>query len=210
MLSTHEHQLVDGCLASTFALAQALTGRSIRPTRVTLPHTPVAPGQCYRSFFGSHVAFEQPNAEIHVDRDFLEIDLRATKPQLRQRAIAYLALHHPPGSTSTANRVRSMLQGTIGANRGRKTEIASLMSLHPRTLQRLLKAENETFESLRDEVYRTATWRVLAETAVPFPQAALALGFSEQSAMNRSVRRWFGVTPTQIRLAYAKPLTVEP
>lgn len=98
-----------------------------------------------------------------------------------------------------SERVRSALKSTVGANRGTKAEIAELLDLHPRTLQRRLTAEGTTFEEIRVEVYRSATRRLLLETAIPLSQVAAALGFSEQSAMNRSVRRWFDATPAQIR-----------
>jgi AraC-like DNA-binding protein len=79
--------------------------------------------------------------------------------------------------------VRSTLKGTIGAAKGTKSQITALLDLHPRTLQRRLTAEGATFEDIRDEVCRAATWRLLHDTAIPFGQAAAALGFSEQSAM---------------------------
>ena len=73
------------------------------------------------------------------------------------------------------------------------------MNLHPRTLQRRLSAENATFEEIRAEVYQAATRRLLLETELPLSQVAAVLGVSEQPAMTRSVKRWFGATPAQLR-----------
>ena len=71
--------------------------------------------------------------------------------------------------------------------------------MHPRTLQRRLSDERATFEDIRADVYRSATRRLLLETELPLSQVAAVLGYSEQSSMTRSVKRWFGVTPAQLR-----------
>ena len=96
-------------------------------------------------------------------------------------------------------RVRLALRRTLGTPRGKKTDVADLLALHPRTLQRHLAAENTTFEALREETRREAALHYLRETRIPLGQLADLLGFSEQSAMTRSCRRWFGVPPTEIR-----------
>ena len=82
-----------------------------------------------------------------------------------------------------------------------KIDVADLLALHPRTLQRHLAAENTTFEALREEARREAALHYLRETRIPLGQLADVLGFSEQSAMTRSCRRWFGMPPTEIRRA---------
>jgi methylphosphotriester-DNA--protein-cysteine methyltransferase len=41
--------------------------------------------------------------------------------------------------------------------------------------------------------------RYLAEPGLYLSQIAVLLGYSEQSALNRSCRRWFGKTPRQYR-----------
>jgi AraC-like DNA-binding protein len=192
-------QLIDGCVASLLTMARHLTGQAVGPVAVSLPHTPVAPRSRYRALLAGPVEFEQTAAVVHVPKRLLETDIRGARPDLRRLAIAHLARFHPPRSDRVSDRVRAALQATLGANRGTRVEIADLLDLHPRTLQRRLDAEGTTFDALRLDVYRTATWRLLADTSIPFAQAAPAVGFSEQSAMNRSVRRWFGLTPTQIR-----------
>lgn len=191
-------QLIDGCMSSMLTLARTLTGLTITPLSVSLPHTPIAAANVYRSVFGAPVAFGQPRAALHLERSLLSTELRTARPEIRRRAIEYIAQRYPASTPTTASRVRNSIGGTLGATRGTKAEIAGLLGLHPRTLQRRLSAEGTSFESIREDVHRSATHR-LTQTALPLGQVAHALGFSEQSAMNRSVRRWFDMTPTELR-----------
>lgn len=193
-----QRQLIDGCLASTYRLAQLLSPVPIRLKGVSIPHTPKGSHRRYSSHFGAHVYFEQPFAGLHVDPGMLDVSIGGVKSALHEQAVAYIAARYPDREGISAQ-VRSTLKGTIGATKGTKAQIAALLDLHPRTLQRRLHADGTTFEVIRDEVYRAATWRLLHDTSIPLGQVAAALGFSEQSAMTRSVRRWYGITPTELR-----------
>lgn len=194
-----QRQLIDGLLASTFQIVQLLSPNPIRLRGVSIPHTPTGPRSAYRACFNAPVSFEQPFAGLHAGREILQSKMSDIGPYLREQALAYVASHQLEGGRLVSGRVRSALKSTVGANRGTKGEIAELLDLHPRTLQRRLTAEGTTFEEIRAEVYRAATRRLLLETEIPLGQVAAALGFSEQSAMNRSVRRWFDATPAQLR-----------
>lgn len=98
-----------------------------------------------------------------------------------------------------SDRVRQALLHTMGAGRGTKEEVGMLLSMHPRTVQRKLRREGTTFETIREEVYSSAALRLLRDSDVTLTQVALALGYSDQSALARCCRRWFGKTPTELR-----------
>ncbi|WHT16575.1 AraC family transcriptional regulator [Crossiella sp. CA-258035] len=194
-----QRQLLDGFLASALRIARALVPAELRPRGVSVPHTPTGRPEEYRERFGANVFFAQPYAGLHFGREVLTASIRESQPRLREQAVAHLAARQPPAGHGVSARVRDALKSTIGVNRGTKAEIAALLGLHPRTLQRRLSDEGVTFEQIRTEVYRAATWRLLRETRIPLSHTAAALGFSEQSALSRSVRRWFGSTPSLIR-----------
>ncbi|CAM3607250.1 AraC family transcriptional regulator [Nocardioides marinus] len=200
-------QLIDGCLASLLSMARAFAGE-VSPRAVSLPHTPAAHVSAYREVFGAHVSFGQTKAALHVAPDLLQLDLRAAQPLIRQHAIAYIAERYPQADSTATTRVRNALRGTIGATRGTKAEIAALLGTHPRTLQRRLADEGKTFETIADDVRRSATVNLLTSTDLPLGQVAAALGYSEQSAMSRKVRQWFNATPREVRArAFSGPPT---
>lgn len=71
--------------------------------------------------------------------------------------------------------------------------------MHPCTLQRRLDTEHTRFEALREDVRRDTALRYLCETRIPLTPLAGLLGLSEQSALSRCCRRWFGQTPSTLR-----------
>jgi len=71
--------------------------------------------------------------------------------------------------------------------------------MHPRTLQRRLAEEGTRCQDVIDAERRTQAAKYLAQPGLQFGQIAGLLGYTEQSALNRSCRRWFGSTPRQYR-----------
>ncbi|NUH40139.1 AraC family transcriptional regulator [Streptomyces samsunensis] len=196
---TPVRQLIDGCLGDAWRLTRVITQDRLRPIAVTMPHTPLAGTEVYQRFFGAPVHFGQPYSGLHFPKGSLDMDLVPIAPLLRQAALDHISIRAGPRTPSLSDRVAHALVTTMGAHRGTKGQIASLLTLHPRTLQRRLHDEGTTFEAVRDEVYRRAASRFLGETDIPLAQVAGALGYSEQSALTRACRRWFSATPKQMR-----------
>ncbi len=194
-----QRQTVDLCLADLHQILQMIGGKRYLLRAVTLPHATLAPLRVYQRFFGATVLAEQAHASLHVARSTLDASLQAVNSTLRQISVEYLSLNFEvPGQTLTT-RVRQTLRHTLGTNLSNKAEIANLLSMHPRTLQRRLANEFTSFESIRDELRKESALRYLRETGIPLKQLAGVLGLSEQSALGRSCRRWFGMSPLRLR-----------
>ncbi len=198
-------QLIEGIVASAWQLSRAITAGQLKLVAVWMPHTPSADEVIYRQLFECRVDFSQPFPGLHARREQLRVDLAGSSPILREMALEFMAQRAPADTGTTANRVRRALSSTIGANRGTKGEIASLLLMHPRTLQRALASEGVTFESLRTEVYREAMLTYLRDTDIPLAEVARALGYADQSVLTRTCARWFGTTPARIRKSGKRP-----
>jgi AraC-like DNA-binding protein len=192
-------QSIDLCLADLHNMTKLLAAEKYDLRAVTLPHKPIATLAAYKRFFGAPVFMEQPFAALHVSPGTLRADLRGANHALRKITEDYLARHFRVPGESVTSRVRLALQHTLGTPQGSKTDVAALLAIHPRTLQRHLAAEGVTFEMIREETLKEAAMHYLRETDVPLGQLADILGFSEQSAMTRSCRRWFGMAPSALR-----------
>lgn len=192
-------QTMDLCVADIHHMVKLLAGDRYVLHAVTLPHEPLAPRATYRRFFGAPLHFAQAHAGLHIARSALETSLREVNPTLRQMAADYLSTHFRDPGQTLSSRVRQTLERTLGTTRGKKADVAELLGMHPRTLQRRLDGERMSFEAIREEVRKGAAMRYLRETQVPLAQVAGVLGLSEQSALARSCRRWFGEPPSALR-----------
>jgi AraC-like DNA-binding protein len=194
-----QRQTIDLCLGDIHRITRLLAAQRYRLHAVTLPHAPLAQLSVYSRFFDAPVFTEQPRAALHIARETLDADLLDANPSLRQITEDYVARHFRAPGESVSARVRLALRRTLGTPRGNKADVADLLGIHPRTLHRYLAAERTTFEAIREETRKEVALHYLRETRIPLSQLADLLGFSEQSALSRSCRRWFGGTPSALR-----------
>lgn len=77
--------------------------------------------------------------------------------------------------------------------------IAEILNMHPRSLQRLLRRKEVTYQQLVDEVRAEAASRLLGQADGSITDIALDLGYTDTAHFTRAFRRWTGLTPTQFR-----------
>ena len=202
MLLSHQpiqRQGMDLCLGDIHRILQFLARDRYELKAVALPHAPVAPLKTYARFFGAKIYAAQEHGGLHVARKTLSATLQAVNESLRQLAVDYLEANFRDPNQTVTSRVRLAIRRTLSSNQGRKTAIADLLGMHQRTLQRRLDAEKTSFDDIREEVRKQTALRYLCETRIPLTQLTSLLGLSEQSALTRSCRRWFGKTPSVVR-----------
>ncbi|MGI9401853.1 MAG: AraC family transcriptional regulator ligand-binding domain-containing protein [Rhizobiaceae bacterium] len=73
--------------------------------------------------------------------------------------------------------------------------IAKEMAVSERTLARRLSEFETSFGSIIDDVRKNLFARYIREEELSLSQIAYLLGYSEQAAMTKSVKRWTGETP---------------
>ncbi len=76
--------------------------------------------------------------------------------------------------------------------------------MHPRTLQRRLRDEGDSFEAIKDSVRRDVALRYLQQPNVSLVRVTEILGYSETSVLSRSCHRWFCASPRELRNAASR------
>jgi transcriptional regulator GlxA family with amidase domain len=75
-------------------------------------------------------------------------------------------------------------------------DIADLLAMHCRTLNRPRSARGVGYSDISNEIRFETARQLLRDTEVLLGEIAAALGYSEASAFTRAFRRWSGRTPT--------------
>ena len=96
-------------------------------------------------------------------------------------------------------RITSMISAAAIAGDDSMNSIASSCAVHPRTLRRRLRAQGSSFKTLKDNARRHLAIRLLIETDMSLSRIAYYLGYSEGASLSRSCRRWYSLTPRQLR-----------
>ena len=176
--------------------------------KVELPHEPLCSPAIYEKYFGAPVHFDCPANAIHVETTTLRAPLSERSVQLHELAVTYLDVQFPTPDGLVATRVETAIRRTLGTDSCSRTAVARAMAMHPRTLYRRLEREGVTFDQIRDRIRREKAEYYLSKTNAPLSQVAGIIGYSEQSILTRSCRRWFGETPHKFRAARSRGLSV--
>lgn len=83
-------------------------------------------------------------------------------------------------------------------------DVARLLHVSSRTLQRKLGSEDTSFREVADAVSSQLAVTYLSDPKVSSAEVAFLLGFSDPSSFNRAFRRWTGETPGQWREGRAR------
>nr|WP_092026897.1 helix-turn-helix transcriptional regulator [Marinobacter zhejiangensis] len=83
--------------------------------------------------------------------------------------------------------------------RVRVEQVASQLHMSRYTLHKRLKAENQTFSDILQDVRREQALVYLQDRQRPLADVADRLGFSELSAFSRAFKRWMGCSPAEYR-----------
>lgn len=167
---------------------------------VHLPHPPLAPVNHYTTFFGADVRFDQPAAVLRVPQTLPATPVTGGgNEMLREVALDYMRSHFPAPGLFISARVRHLLARSLGSGPVDLAATARQLRMHPRTLQRRLADEQESFEDLLDDVRRAAAHRLITQTDLPLSQVTAMVSLAEQSALSRASRRWFGLPPRDLR-----------
>jgi AraC-like DNA-binding protein len=175
---------------------------------VWFPHPAVAAEASYRARFDAPLVFGADQAALAVTEKDLGLPISENIEELHDLATRYLDSRLPRGRSDFTLQVRQVVEALLGTGVCSHQEVARALYMHPRTLQRRLREEGTTFEAIKDEARQDLAQRYLAQPDVPMTQITALLGYSEQSALGRSCRRWFDTTPREMRarLSSASPL----
>jgi AraC-like DNA-binding protein len=173
-----------------------LCGPAWNPTEVLLPRSAPHDEVPYRQHFRCRVKFEADRAVIKFPAATMNRTLPGADP-VRRAALEREAWRRadPEFLPQLYRSLRLLLlDGTTSGDR-----LAQQLDMHRRTLNRRLKAQRRTFQSVLDEVRFEVARHLLRETRQSVVDITHTLGYADASAFIRAFRRWTGVAPAQWR-----------
>ncbi|MET1080961.1 MAG: AraC family transcriptional regulator [Pseudomonas sp.] len=203
-LSAHPaQQYREMALAVFHRLARLLGGSDISPRRIEFAHSAVSSLKTYTAYFGCEVLFDQECDCLVYPGTLFDHPMR--RPEVIPSASVdprWAAIRDGLGQHLELQ-VRNLIAQTLGLQRLALDDIARLLGLHPRALQRRLAAQQLCFKQLLQEVkMNTACWHLRA-SSLDITRLSHMLGYADLSAFSRAFRSHFGRSPRQWRQAHA-------
>lgn len=187
-------------IAGGLQVGRSLSSTNVIPIEVHLQQLVPENTEPYIALFGCPVLFGQSESKISLSEEDLSIPIAAQDPRLSQLAqdIAMKDLSKLTART-IAEEVCVRVENSLAEGEPKIAAIASSMGLSPRSLQRKLAAEKQTFAQLLDSTRKRMAHEMVLRPSEQIKNLAYDLGFSDQSNFNRAFKRWFALSPTEYR-----------
>jgi len=188
--------MIDNCLSSWHTFARYLTNNNGAPERVLLTRTTPNLSQYneYQAVFNCPVLFEQTSNEIVFNKALLSLPLnkgnKQLLPTLERHANSIIeTLNQDNNIIKITKQLIFQQLNTQQTNNGKITQqnIAQLLNMSSKTLQRRLKICNSHFKDIFDQVRLRQAKNLLTNSRLTAVQISQQLAFAEP----RSFYRWF-------------------
>jgi AraC-like DNA-binding protein len=196
-----QRQAVEHALALIQHAVVSLSGGQARAREIWFTHEAASLAPTYRTNFNASVRFAQSMQGMFFEERDFELPLADADPQLYEIATSFIDQRFPAAAMSLSERVRIIIGRLLVEGSCTHDHVAATVGMHPRTLQRRLRQEGESFEAIKDAVRRDVALRYLQQPNVSLVRVTEILGYSETSVLSRSCHRWFCASPRELRAA---------
>jgi len=192
-------QIGDGALATLFNILRGLCGPGWRATAIRFAHRAPDDVRPFREFFAAELRFDAGQNAIVFPGAWLRHPLPADDAELQRLIATQIARLEARHGDEFPEQVRGVLRAALMTGHAGADEVATLFSMHSRTLNRRLGAFDTSFRQLVDEGRFAIARELLECTQLDVSGIAGALSYADASAFTRAFRRWSGTTPAAWR-----------
>jgi AraC-like DNA-binding protein len=200
-LAAEQHSALseEASVTALAQLARSMTGENLRAQELCFMHPAPGDTRGYDAYFGCAVRFDHPVLRLRFAAGYLQLGVRNADRDLlvllENQANTLLA--GLPDGTDFEQTVRGCIARVVASSEPSVDQVAGLLHLSPRTLQRRLDDNDLNFRGLLDDTRRRLAENYLLDPTLQLKDVAHLLGFSEQSAFTRAFRRWTGISPRE-------------
>jgi AraC-like DNA-binding protein len=186
-------QIYDAVLAAIMNFMRELCGGGWRPSEVFLPHAKPAGFAHYRNLFKAHPRFDAETCALRFRACWMQHSIGDFDAQ-RARTARAQAESDDRAQSGLLQQVyralrRAMLHGKTSGD-----DVAQMLSMHRRALNRKLTREGTTFQNVLDDVRFEVASELLGSSHIALDDIAAALGYAGVSPFMRAFHRWTGTT----------------
>ena len=161
----------------------------------------------YRRHFRAPLRFGAEHSAIVFPTADLDRPLPGADPSAYARGLQILDELYASEGKGFADKVLLLLRRYFVTGSGFEGidlhKAARLFTLHPRTLNRRLRAEGTTFSMLLAEARYEIARQMLRDTHLQTSEIASALGYADSASFIHAFRRWSGITPSAWRSSHS-------
>ena len=192
----------EATIASIAAISRQVSTKEFKPTAVYFRHRAPKAVAAHEKYFGCPVHFEAGKDALLVSNEMMRTPNKLGDVSISSFLDSHLdtELSKLADDNTLDRQVRNHITQALSDGVPVISDVAKLLGMSGRTLQRRLSELGYTYQTLVDESRRQLADRLLRETNCSLAEVAFLTGFSEQSAFTRAFKRWKGQTPRSFRI----------
>jgi AraC-like DNA-binding protein len=195
---------VDALVAAHLRMCRSLIGHDYSPLRIEFRRARPARIEDFERLLRAPLLFDAAQTRLVFDSAAIERPLDGGNPELARHndaiALQYLSQIE---RDNLQGRVRDVLTQRLARGEPSQEEVAELLNMSARTLQRKLGDGGTTYKEILDETRRVLALAYLSAPRHSVSDVTYLLGFSAGSSFTRAFRRWTGQSPSDWRAGAA-------
>lgn len=188
-------------MSLTVSLSGYLIGKRIKPVFASFSHQVEHKSlPAFTDLFGQ-VKFEQKENALVFDASTSQMPLVSANGLMydNMRKLCTEKLAQLAQQKGYASKVLHILSSKQAYYNPKLEEVAAMLNISARTLQRKLKEENQTYQQLLEEHQIEVASQLLCQPHIQVQEVAFMLGFTSLQNFSRAFKRKTGTSPTQIK-----------
>jgi AraC-like DNA-binding protein len=195
---------VDALVAAYLRMCRSLIGHDYSPLRIEFRRARPSRIEDFERLLRAPLLFDAEQTRLVFDSAGIERPLDGGNPELARHndaiALQYLSQIE---RDNLQGRVRDVLTQSLAHGEPSQEEVAELLNMSARTLQRKLGDGGTTYKEILDETRRVLALAYLSAPRHSVSDVTYLLGFSAGSSFTRAFRRWTGQSPSDWRAGAA-------
>jgi AraC-like DNA-binding protein len=180
------------------------------PDEVLLSRRPPADARPYRRFFRVPVRFDAEQSALVFPARALERPVPGAGLPMRATLEEAVAKYWTVALPNVTDQVVQMLHPRVLFGDSSLEAVADCLKMHPRTLNRRLRAERTTFRKLLSEARFDMARQLLAGTRMDVSGISGALGYAETSGFTHAFHHMAGTSLAEWRAGLAEDALTPP
>jgi AraC-like DNA-binding protein len=191
---------VDALVAAYLRMCRSLIGHDYSPLRIEFRRARPSRIEDFERLLRAPLQFGAAQTRLVFDCGAIERPLDGGNPELARHndaiALQYLSQFE---RDNLQGRVRDVLTQRLAHGEPSQEDVAELLNMSARTLQRKLGDGGTTYKEILDETRRVLALAYLSAARHSVSDVTYLLGFSAGSSFTRAFRRWTGQSPSDWR-----------
>ena len=197
-----DRRMLSECFALLMqAVVVSVLGRHATGARFEFDYEAPSYHSLYQDYFQLPTRFCCPRNQMLIPAELAHTANTANDPgsyRLAQDLCQKLLDEVPTNSLSMSNRVKRLLLSMPPGTASEET-VARALFVTKRTLARRLQREGTGYRKIRETLFAELAARHLRDSDLSVEAIAALLGYHDSANFRRACRRWYGISPQELR-----------